>query len=140
MSVYLLDTDTLTLIQFGHAQAVRRLATHRDSDVAISVLSVQEQMKGWLARLNRLRTPPHLADWYNRLADRMFPVWKRHPVLSFPEPAILRFEQLRSLRLNVGAMDLRIAAVALENALTVVTRNQRDFGRVPGLTTEDWSV
>jgi tRNA(fMet)-specific endonuclease VapC len=140
VSVYLLDTDILTLIQFGHAVTVQRLATHPEADVAISVLSVQEQMRGWLARLNQLRTPPQLADWYNRLADRMFPVWKRHPVLSFPEPAILRFEQLRSQRLNVGFMDLRIAAVALENGLTVVTRNRRDFGRVPGLATEDWSV
>jgi tRNA(fMet)-specific endonuclease VapC len=140
MSVYLLDTDMLTLIQFGQAAAVRRLATHPDSDVAVSVLSVQEQMKGWLARLNRLRTPPQFADWYDRLANRMFPVWQRNALLSFPEPAILRFEQLRSLRLNVGNMDLRIAAVALENGLKVVTRNQRDFGRVPGLTTEDWSV
>ena len=140
MSVYLLDTDILTLIQFGHAAVIARLATHADTEVVISVLSVQEQMRGWLARLSQLRTPPQLADWYNRLVNRIFPVWKRHPMLSFSEPAILRFDQLRSLRLNVGHMDLRIAAVALENGLIVVTRNQRDFGRVPGLVTEDWSV
>jgi tRNA(fMet)-specific endonuclease VapC len=52
----------------------------------------------------------------------------------------LRFEQLRSMRLHVGLMDLRIAAIALENGMTVVTRNQSDFKRVPGLTIEDWSV
>jgi len=62
------------------------------------------------------------------------------PVLSFTEPAIQRFEQLLTLKLNVGKMDLRIAAITLEHGAVVVTRNQRDFARVPGLVIEDWSV
>ena len=74
-----------------------------------------------------MRTPPQLALAYERLVERQWVVWHRFPLISFVEPAILRFEQLRTLKLNVGMMDLRIAAIALENQLTVVTRNLRDF-------------
>lgn len=140
MSRYLLDTDIITLIQFGHAAAVRNLSAHADTDVVLSVISFQEQLRGWLGYLNQLTAPAQQADWYDRLVTRMFPLWRRYEVLPFPLPVIQRFEQLRSLRLNVGLMDLRLAAVALENGLTVVTRNVRDCGRVSGLQTEDWSV
>ena len=37
-------------------------------------------------------------------------------------------------------MDLRIGAIALANDMTVLTRNLIDFGRVPNLTVEDWTV
>ena len=43
-------------------------------------------------------------------------------------------------RLNVGSNDLKIAASALEHNATVVTRNLRDFGRVPGLPCQDWTI
>jgi tRNA(fMet)-specific endonuclease VapC len=140
MSRYLIDTDIITLIQFGHATAVRRLSTQADADIALSAVSFQEQMRGWLSRLNKLTAPAQLADWYDRLVARIFPLWRRYRLLPFSLAAIQRFQQLRALRLNIGLMDLRLAAVALENNLTVVTRNVRDFGRVPGLQTEDWSV
>ena len=140
MSRYLLDTDTITLAQFGHAAVVAQLGKQADADITLPVISLQEQMRGWLGRLTRLTAPPQLADWYDRLVNRMFPIWCRYQVLSFPEPAIIRFDQLRALHLNVGPMDLRVAAIALEYSLTVVTRNQRDFSRVPGLNTVDWSV
>jgi tRNA(fMet)-specific endonuclease VapC len=53
-------------------------------------------------------------------------------------PAFARFETLAKARRNVKRNDLRIAAIAL--GATVVTRNRRDFGRVPGLAIEDWSA
>ena len=62
------------------------------------------------------------------------------PIVDFPLPAILRWQQLFSLPLNVGSMDLKIAAIALELDAAVVTRNVRDFRREPGLRIEDWSA
>ncbi len=97
-------------------------------------------MQGWLGRLGKLATSAQLADWYDRLVTRLLPIWRRFDVLAFPQPTIQRFQRLRALRLNVGLMDLRLAAVALENNLIIVTRNMRDFGRIAGLQTEDWSV
>ncbi len=44
------------------------------------------------------------------------------------------------MRLNVGKMDLKIAAIALEHGCIVVTRNERDFRRVPGLVVENWAA
>ena len=140
MSLFLLDTDTLSLLEHRHPLVMQRVNSYPTSDIALSVISIQEQMQGLLSNLIRARNHQQIALAYDLLVMRLLPVWCRFRVLSFPETAILRFEQLRSLRLNVGLMDLRIAAIALEANLTVVTRNQRDFGRVPGLATVDWSV
>ncbi len=140
MSLFLLDTDTLSLVEQGHAAVLQRLNSHPVADIALSAISIQEQMQGFLAALARARDHLQTARAYEMLVTRLLPVWARFAVLSFTEPAIQRFEQLRALKLNVGLMDLRIAAIALESGLTVVTRNRRDFNRVPGLTTEDWSV
>ena len=137
--MFLLDTDTLSLMQQGHALVLQNVNRHPVADIAVSVISIQEQMQGFQAATNRAADHRQLASAYDMLATRLLPIWSRFPTQSFTEPAIVRFEYLRSLRLNVGSMDLRIAAIALENGSIVVTRNRRDFGRVPGVVTEDWA-
>ena len=42
--------------------------------------------------------------------------------------------------LDTDHMGLRITAIALAQDVVVVTRHTRDFGRVPGLQMEDWTV
>ena len=60
-------------------------------------------------------------------------------IAPYDEAAIARFKQLQKMKLNVGLMDLRIVAVALEQGAILVTANLRDFACIPGLTMEDWT-
>jgi tRNA(fMet)-specific endonuclease VapC len=139
VSLLVLDTDTLSLYQRGHAAVSQHVASHPPADLAITVINVEEQLSGWYALLRRTNRRDHLAIVYQSLADTI-PFLARFTILPFPEVALVRFEQLLALKLNVGKMDLRIAAIALEHGAIVVTRNLRDFQRVPGLVVEDWTV
>lgn len=136
---YLLDTDTVSLIERGDSTVLRRILMEDPADIFVSVITLHEQMNGRFKMIDKARTPESLALAYQQFAHT-FTLLRGLPILGFGEPAILRFEELLKMKLNVGKNDLRIAAIALENAVTIVTRNRRDFERVPDLIIEDWSV
>jgi tRNA(fMet)-specific endonuclease VapC len=139
MSLFVLDTDLLTLFYRGHPTVVGRIGARPPAELAISVMTVDEQMTGWYTLTRQARRPEQIARAYAHLGEAVVRL-ARWRILPYTESAIARVAQLKSLRLNVRLMDLRIAAIALENAAVVVTRNQRDFGRIPGLSVEDWSI
>ncbi len=62
------------------------------------------------------------------------------PLLAFDDAALKMFIRLRKQRVRIGTLDLRIAAIVLAKESVLVTRNARDFSRVPGLKLQDWSV
>jgi tRNA(fMet)-specific endonuclease VapC len=136
---YVFDTDMLTLYQEGHPEVCRRVVAHRPDELATTIISVEEQLSGWFTMLRRPADRKTLARIYQRMTETVS-FLKQVPIVSFTEQAIARYESLRLMKLNIGSMDLRIASIALENGSTLVTRNVRDFRRVPGLSTEDWSV
>src|SRR5438128_11563180 len=115
MSLYLLDTDTASLFQSGHAKVCAAAANHSPPDVAITVLTVEEQLSGWYKELRRAKKPPLLASVYDRMA-RTTQFLGRLQILSFSVAAIHRWEKLKRLKLNIGKTDLRIAAIALEQS------------------------
>lgn len=140
---YLLDTDHLSVLQRGsgadcHALTVR-LAPLSADEFGLSVISLHEQVLGCHTFLSRARTPAAVVRGYTLLQD-VLAAFAIAEVVPFDAAAAEEFDRLAGLRLRVATMDLRIAAVALSRGLILLTRNVRDFGRIPELVTEDWTA
>lgn len=127
-----------SLYRRGHSDLTRKVNAHPQAELAITVITVEEELAGWYNLIRKARTQDALATAYQRLADAIS-VLARWQLLSLDRPAMARHELLKSESLNVRRMDLRIAAIVLQRGVTLVTRNLRDFQRVPGLATEDWT-
>ncbi len=61
------------------------------------------------------------------------------PILDFDDASASLAETLNTSKLRLGTMDIRIAAIALINRATLISRNLRDFQRIPRLRVEDWA-
>ena len=138
--MYVLDTDHLGEYQMGTSPESQRLAGRLDSatgPVTTTIITVEEIMRGWMAAIRRANNPQRQQKAYDRLANlfQFFAGWR---ILRWDDSAIAQFEQSLQNKIRIGTMDLKIASIALANDATVLTRNARDFGKVPNLRIEDW--
>jgi tRNA(fMet)-specific endonuclease VapC len=139
MSLYVLDTDHLTLLRRGHEEIVARVAATPPAEIAITLISIEEQFRGWFTQVRKARDAARLARAYEGLFD-VIEMARRLSVLPFSRAAVDRYMQLKKELRRFGKHDLAIASIVLEANATVVTRNRRDFEQVPNLQVEDWSV
>jgi tRNA(fMet)-specific endonuclease VapC len=137
---FILDTDILSLYRYGNVLARQRVQATPADEMAISVITVEEQISGWYKSLRQARTPADTEWAYQQLSDAVVFLagWKNH--LNYTQAAMGRYDALVRLKVNVGKMDLKIAAITLEYQATLVTRNTRDFKRIPGLPIVNWAV
>jgi tRNA(fMet)-specific endonuclease VapC len=140
--VYVLDTDILSIHQSEKGEEYERLRVRLGRAdptlIFVSIISLHEQAIGWHTYLQRATKLDGLIRGYGRF-ERMLRDFTRLNILGFDERAATEYNRLKSLGVSIGAMDSRIAATALANNCTVVTRNTVDFARVPGLRIEDWT-
>jgi tRNA(fMet)-specific endonuclease VapC len=137
---FVLDTDHLTILERGGAPAAkleRKLLTMPAEDLFTTVVSYDEQMRGWLAEVARATSINRVVQCYERL-ELNLALFCDPQLLPFDTAAADRFQALRRGGVRIGTMDLRIASIALVQDATIVTRNLRDFEQVPGLTVENW--
>jgi tRNA(fMet)-specific endonuclease VapC len=137
-----LDTDHLSILQqrsqpeCGRLEA--RLAHHPPAEIAVSIISFQEQAQGWLSWIGKSKRDADILRGYARLWE-LLPEFHRMDVLPYVYDSQEKYNELVRMRVRIGTLDLRIAAIALANQATVLSRNVRDFAKVPGLVVQDWT-
>ncbi|MBE9197727.1 MULTISPECIES: type II toxin-antitoxin system VapC family toxin [unclassified Nodularia (in: cyanobacteria)] len=140
---YLLDTDHISFLQRRSSSEFSRLtlrmAQHPITDFALSVVSFHEQVLGAHNFINRSQTNRDITRGYTLLLE-ILESFATAPILPFDAGAIAVFEELREQKVRIATMDLRIAAIAISRNLVLLTRNIGDFGKIPGLVTENWTI
>lgn len=142
MTRYILDTDHITLLQQVHPILTQRVSAVNPDDIGVTVVTVEEQVRGWLNAIRQTSqsSQPERLIWAYRGLRDVVMYLSRLNLVHFSEDAYACYLELRRQRIRIGTQDLRIAAIVLAKNSILVTRNQRDFERVPGLAFEDWTI
>ena len=123
---YLVDSDWLIDAAIGRLPAIQLLGRLRVHGVAVSAISVAELAEGAFSDPD----PPQALLPMQELLST-FAVIPIESSIAFQFAELRAF--LRQRGLLIPDMDLLIAATALEHELTLLTRNQRHFSRIPEL-------
>ena len=128
----LLDSNTaVDIMRRPRGAAAERFLATPPSEMATSIIVKAELLVG----PNRKKALPiEMGKVENFL--------KRVRILPFEDACAAEFGRIAGFLMDAGTtvagLDVQIAATALVYGLIVVTRNARDFGRVPGLQIENW--
>lgn len=131
----ILDTDIVTLLTNGDQAIVKFVRTQKQSDLAISVVTVEEMLQGWYGAIQKARgkkDDEKLIAAYASL-KRAAEFCGKVPIVAFDKQCMCKFQEIvRVHRITKGMNDAKIAATAIATSATLVTRNARDY-QIPGL-------
>jgi tRNA(fMet)-specific endonuclease VapC len=125
---YLIDSDWVIDHLASVPEANRLLEQLAEEGIAISVVTYMEAYQG----ISRSPTPEQAEALFSRFVDGI-------PIIPFSIAVARRCAVLRETlrkqhrRVNPRALDLIIAATALEHDLTLVSRNLDDYSDIPNL-------
>src|SRR5689334_8871301 len=137
--MYVLDTDHMSILERGGPPALpltMKLSALADSEIATTIVTYEEQCRGWLAKTARAKGEA-LIRAYVQLGQHL-EIYAGMNVLAYDHRAHTIFLRLQSQKIRIGTQDLKISAIVLANEATLLTRNLSDFGKVPDLKAEDW--
>lgn len=139
--MFLDDTNHISVWQRGEGAEYQRLCTrleaHTGDQIYVCIVSFHEMLNGWNAYSVKRGNSESLVRAYFEF-EKILRDFSAMQLLPFDRKAAKVFDEFNQQRLRVGSMDLRIAAIAIANQITLLTHNTVDFERIPGLSIEDW--
>lgn len=139
--MYILDTNLISILERRGVETVRLntyLNTLPPDAIYVTVISYEEQIRGWMAALGAAQNSAAQVRPYARLTMQL-DNYCNLQILPFDEKAAAEYETLRPSHRRTSSPDLKIAAIALVNSATLITQNIRDFDTIVGLKLKDWS-
>jgi tRNA(fMet)-specific endonuclease VapC len=129
---YLLDTNMCIAAMRGHPTVIQHLASMQPGDCAVSTITGYELYTG----VQKCAKPDAERAKVDLLLGMVYEV-------AFDSRAAKEAARIRALLEHKGEMigpyDVLLAGQAVADSLAVVTANTAEFGRVPGLTVENWT-
>lgn len=140
--MYILDTDHLSFIQRNGKEGkniLARLADLENPEVAVTIITYEEQVRGRLLFLSKAKTVEQQVLAYQGL-EQLVRDYQSIVIVPFNRIAVLEYQRLRKSYPRLGKMDLKIAAITLTNKAILLTRNSSDFRQISELQIDDWSI
>ena len=136
----ILDTDHISVVQRGGsplAVSLRDRLLSQDQELAVTIITIEEQTRGWLARIHRETNPRRQVQPYEELKF-LFEFFAEWDVVAWDSDAVAVFEKLRKRKIRLSTMDLKIASIAIARNAMLLSRNSKDFERIPDLQLQNW--
>jgi tRNA(fMet)-specific endonuclease VapC len=137
--MYILDTDTTSLLQRGNEKVSKRLALAKDYEFGVTIITKVEVLRGrydFLLKAENAesleKAQRYLIDSENMLAQLLTVYFDLESFAIFDE-----FRQNSKFR-KIGRADMLIASICLANRAVLVTRNVKHFKQFPNLNVENW--
>ncbi len=137
--MYILDTDSLSLLQKGNEKIKSRLAVAKGFDFGITIITKAEILRGRYEFLLKAENKENLEKaqyWLKESEDLLAQLL----VINFDDDSLATSDELRqnSKYRKIGRADLLITSICLANRAILVTRNVKHFKEFPNLEVENW--
>jgi tRNA(fMet)-specific endonuclease VapC len=107
MTLWVLDTDHVSLFQTGHPSVIQKIQSIWPNDIAVTIITLEEQMYGRLNKIRKAKSIDELSPAYLSL-NRTVAYFQTINVFDFDQRASICYGEIVAQKIRVGTQDLKI--------------------------------